>query len=51
METGDFLQQAQLYAEAGIWHESLAIALQLRHTHPDVLAGLLQSVGLGRFEC
>lgn len=46
LETADLLQQAQLYADAGIWHESLAIALKLRDTHPNALAGLLQSVGL-----
>lgn len=50
LETADLLQQAQLYADAQIWHESLAIALQLRHTHPDALTGLLQSVGLGSFD-
>lgn len=46
LETADLLQQAQLYADAGIWHEALAIALRLRDTHPNALAGLLQSVGL-----
>ncbi|MEQ9553198.1 MAG: DUF928 domain-containing protein [Coleofasciculus sp. G3-WIS-01] len=46
LETSDLPQQAQLYAEAGIWHESLAIALRLRDTYPNALAGLLQSVGL-----
>ncbi len=41
------LQQAELLAKAKIWHESLAIAAQLRPTNPTAWEELLKSVGLG----
>ena len=41
------LQQAELFAKAKIWHESLAIAAQLRGTNPKAWEELLKSVGLG----
>lgn len=50
LENEDLLQQAQIYTDAGIWQESLAIALQLRYTHPDTWEELLQSVGLENLE-
>ncbi len=43
------LQQAEAYAEAGLWQETLAIAAQLRATEPAVWSQLLSSVGLSAF--
>lgn len=40
------LQQAEAYAAAGIWQETLAIAAQLRATEPTVWSQLLASVNL-----
>ncbi|MDY7015554.1 MAG: DUF928 domain-containing protein [Cyanobacteriota bacterium] len=40
------LEQAQLYAEAGVWNETLAIAVRVRNSHPTAWAELLESVGL-----
>lgn len=40
------LQQAQLYAEAGIWNETLALLVQMRDSNPTVWAEFLESVGL-----
>jgi len=42
-------QQAEAYAEAGLWQETLAIAAQLRATEPTVWSQLLSSVGLSAF--
>ena len=42
-------QQAEAYAEAGLWQETLAIAAQLRETEPAVWSQLLSSVGLSAF--
>lgn len=47
LEKADPLQQATLYAEARIWHESIAIAAELRRTNPKAWEELLKSVGLG----
>ena len=47
LEKAEPLERAKLYAEARIWHESLAIAAQLRETTPDAWTQLLNSVGLG----
>jgi len=41
------LQQAELFAKAKIWQDSLAIAAQLRGTNPKAWEELLKSVGLG----
>ena len=40
------LQKAKLYAEAGIWHESLTILAQVRSYRPTEWEELLKSVGL-----
>ncbi len=51
------LEQGKLYAEAGIWSESLTILAQLRDVNPRGWVELLESVGLGEiaqnpiFEC
>ncbi len=46
LEAAKPLQQAELFAKAKIWHESLAIAAQLRPTNPKAWEELLKSVGL-----
>ncbi len=43
------LEQAKLYAKAGIWNEALTILEQLRSKEPTAWAELLNSVGLGEF--
>lgn len=40
------LVQAQLYADAGVWNETLEIVQQLREASPSSWEQLLQSVGL-----
>jgi hypothetical protein len=40
------LEQAQLYAKARIWPETLMLASQLRSSKPDEWEELLNSVGL-----
>jgi Domain of Unknown Function (DUF928) len=40
------LTQAQLYAEFGLWNETLAILAQLRDSNPTEWTELLESVGL-----
>ncbi|NET56137.1 MAG: DUF928 domain-containing protein [Symploca sp. SIO2E6] len=40
-------QQAKLYADAQVWHETLKIHVQQRDSHPDQWRALLKSVGLG----
>ncbi len=40
------LEQAQLYAEAGIWANALEIVAQLRSSHPQVWQRFLDSVAL-----
>lgn len=47
LEAAKPLQQAELFAKAKIWQESLAIAAELRSTNPKAWEELLQSVGLG----
>jgi len=42
----DPLAQAQVYAEAGAWQETLALVAKLRDENPQAWADLLQSVGL-----
>lgn len=44
------LEVAQLYAEAGIWHETLDVLSQLRSTYPQVWREFLSSVGLTHLE-
>ena len=46
LETADMETQAALYADAGIWQETLMLAEQLQSTLPNLLPELLQSVGL-----
>jgi hypothetical protein len=46
LEKAEPLDRAKLYAEARIWHESLAIAAQLRGTTPSAWMELLKSVEL-----
>lgn len=40
------LEQAKIYAEAGIWQETLTILASLRHSQPQEWEELIQSVGL-----
>jgi len=40
------LKQAKLYADDGIWHETLNIHAQQRNVHPNEWVKLLDSVGL-----
>ncbi|NES20831.1 MAG: DUF928 domain-containing protein [Symploca sp. SIO3E6] len=42
------LKQAQLYANAGVWHEALSIHVEERDFSPDAWVNLLKSVGLGK---
>ncbi|MEB3884966.1 DUF928 domain-containing protein [Lyngbya sp. CCY1209] len=42
----DPLERAQLYAEKQIWPETVAIALELRETNPEVWEQLMESVEL-----
>jgi hypothetical protein len=44
------LAVAQLYAEAGIWHETLDVLTQLRSSYPQVWKEFLSSVGLKHLE-
>lgn len=46
IEQAKILEQAQLYAMAGIWSETLMLAYQLRSSKPDEWEQLLKSVGL-----
>lgn len=46
LEKASPLEQAELYAKAKIWQETLTLAAQLRSSHPDTWEGLLKSVGL-----
>jgi len=46
LETASLEEQAELYASAGIWQETLMIAEQLRVSDPTLLPELLRSVGL-----
>ncbi|NEP62595.1 MAG: DUF928 domain-containing protein [Symploca sp. SIO2G7] len=41
------LKQAKLYADAGVWHETLSIHIEQRDSYPDEWVNLLKSVGLG----
>lgn len=41
---------AQLYAEAGIWNETLEILSQIRSTYPQIWKEFLTSVGLNHLE-
>jgi len=45
-EQATLLKQAQVYAEAEIWHDTLTILAQLRNSRPQEWEELLQSVGL-----
>lgn len=47
LEVAKPLQQAELFAGAKIWNESLAIAAELRGTNPHAWDEILKSVGLG----
>jgi hypothetical protein len=47
LKAAEPLKQAELFAGAKIWHESLAIAAKLRGTNPNAWEELLKSVGLG----
>jgi Domain of Unknown Function (DUF928) len=40
------LKQAQLYVEAGVWQEAIAILAELRNSNPVPWTELLESVGL-----
>lgn len=42
----DALKQAELYAKAGIWQETLELAASVRQSNPQVWRDLLKSVGL-----
>lgn len=46
LETVSPQEQAELYANAGIWQETLILAEQLRESAPTLLPELLTSVGL-----
>lgn len=52
LENADLLEQADLYAQAGIWQDTLVILAELRRTQPSdgilqvIWQELLQSVGL-----
>lgn len=46
IERSPALEQAELYAKAQIWHETLEIAAELRNSHPEPWQQLLTSVGL-----
>jgi len=47
LATASIQDRAELYANAGIWQETLMIARQLEDTQPTLLAELLASVDLG----
>lgn len=42
----DALKQAEIYAKAGIWQETLELAASIRQSNPQVWRDLLKSVGL-----
>ncbi|HEY9617014.1 MAG TPA: DUF928 domain-containing protein [Microcoleaceae cyanobacterium] len=42
----DVMKQAELYAKAGIWQETLELAASIRQSNPQVWRDLLKSVGL-----
>lgn len=45
----DIVQQAQIYANQGIWRETLSLALTLRESQPEEWKELLTSVGLDKY--
>ncbi len=47
LERATPLEQAKIYAESRIWHETLTIIAQLRSENPAEWEELLESVGLG----